>query len=97
IAVCLQIAYRRVPDAIFLEAAQALIATLCRRQQMDHPSPGVRGALAGSHPFLGRYMRGRYPSWAAKYLCDGIVALLEPSVPAAVGENEEDSARLQPR
>lgn len=33
------------------------------------------GAIAGSWPIWGRYMRGRYPNWAAKYVCDALMEL----------------------
>ena len=34
--------------------------------------PGIKGGVAGSYPFYGKYMRFRYPNWAVKYLCDAI-------------------------
>ncbi|MBV8601097.1 MAG: hypothetical protein JO359_05965 [Candidatus Eremiobacteraeota bacterium] len=86
IAICLLLAARRCNDALFPTAARALIEETCRQQSLQHPIPDLRGAVAGSAPIWGRYMRGRYPNWAAKYLCDAIVALLEePAGEASAG------------
>lgn len=35
----------------------------------------VSGAIAGSRPVWGPYIRGRYPNWAAKYVCDALIEL----------------------
>lgn len=75
IALCLLEAYTINRNERFPQAARALIEEVCRYQRPDHPIPGLRGAVPGSHPLWGRYMRGRYPSWSVKYLCDAIVAL----------------------
>lgn len=74
IALCLIIAETTKPHHTYPKAARALIEEICLHQKIDHPIPGVRGGVSGSHPFWGRYLRGRYPSWAAKYLCDAIAA-----------------------
>lgn len=76
IALCLLNAYPQTKDELFPHAAQLLVEGVCRRQSIDHPLAGVRGGVPGSWPIWGRYMRGRYPNWAAKYLCDAIVAVL---------------------
>jgi len=33
----------------------------------------VRGAIAGSYPLWGRYLRWRYPNWAAKFFLDALL------------------------
>ena len=76
IAICLLRTAGRTADAFFPLAARALIEEICRHQYLAHPIRDLRGAVAGSAPLWGRYMRGRYPNWAAKYLCDAILALL---------------------
>lgn len=38
---------------------------------------GVRGALPGSHPRSGGYMKNRYPNWAAKFCMDALMLQLE--------------------
>jgi hypothetical protein len=37
---------------------------------------GLRGAVAGSAPLWGDYMRMRYPNWAAKYHCDALMGVM---------------------
>jgi hypothetical protein len=75
IALCLVSAESMKPHHRYPHAAGVLIEDICRHQKIDHPILGVRGAVSGSHPIWGRYLRGRYPSWSAKYLCDAIAAL----------------------
>jgi len=75
IALCLLTAESMKSHRNYPRAATALIEDICRHQKIDHPIPGVRGAVSGSYPIWGRYLRGRYPSWSAKYLCDAITAL----------------------
>lgn len=75
IAMCLLTAQTMKPHHRYPYAATVLVEEICRRQKIDHPIPGVRGAISGSYPIWGRYLRGRYPSWSAKYLCDAITAL----------------------
>jgi len=75
IAICLLTAESMKPHHRYPHAATVLIEEVSRHQKIDHPIPGVRGAVSGSYPIWGRYLRGRYPSWSAKYLCDAIAAL----------------------
>ena len=58
--------YRGAADRLtdFLKALQAL----------DAPDENVNGALAGSFPLFGDYMRGGYPNWATKYLLDALMS-----------------------
>ncbi|HET7329223.1 hypothetical protein [Dyella sp.] len=37
----------------------------------------IRGAIPGSHPRKGGYMRHRYPNWAAKFFMDALMLQLE--------------------
>lgn len=86
IALCLLAAETIEPHHRYPKAALVLIEEICRRQKLDHPIPGVRGGVSGSYPFWGRYLRGRYPAWAAKYLCDAISALREsPAAASSAG------------
>jgi hypothetical protein len=57
--------YRRFADKLlnYLKALQVL----------DSPLAAVNGALAGSFPLFGSYMRGGYPNWATKYLLDALL------------------------
>jgi uncharacterized protein YyaL (SSP411 family) len=58
--------YRTAADRLtdFLKALQAL----------DAADENVDGALAGSFPLFGDYMRAGYPNWATKYLLDALMA-----------------------
>lgn len=38
---------------------------------------GIRGAIPGSHPRKGGYMKNRYPNWAAKFFMDALMLQLE--------------------
>jgi len=75
IALCLLKARDVLPDRRIVPAARTLIEEIARRQHAEHPIRALRGAIPGSYPLWGRYLRGRYPVWAAKYFCDAIVAL----------------------
>lgn len=75
IALCLLTAYPSTRNRRFVLAGHAIIEEICRRQRLTHRIAGIRGAIPGSHPLWGRYMRGRYPTWSAKYLCDAIELL----------------------
>ena len=46
-------------------------------QNLAAADGGVRGALPGSHPRSGDYMRNRYPNWAAKFCMDALMLQLE--------------------
>lgn len=40
--------------------------------QCLHGPPGIRGAMAGSAPVWGPYMRFRFPNWGVKFLLDAL-------------------------
>jgi hypothetical protein len=63
---------REVDDLRIVSAAARLVDRVCDTQNLRHPMPGIRGAVAGSWPIWGRYMTLRYPNWAAKYHCDAL-------------------------
>lgn len=75
VARCILLHEARCSDLRLVSAAARLVDNVCRRQSLDSVFPGIRGAVAGSTPLWGPYMRGRYPNWAAKFHCDAIVAL----------------------
>jgi hypothetical protein len=75
IARCVLLHEARQADLRLVSAAARMVDDVCAHQSLRSPMSGVRGGVAGSSPFLGPYMRGRYPNWAAKYLCDAIMAL----------------------
>jgi hypothetical protein len=70
----LSVLYRKVGIALkrhdFLDTADQLLGE-CLSHQSRWRWP-ARGALAGSWPLWGPYLRGRYPNWAVKFLLDAI-------------------------
>jgi hypothetical protein len=61
------------PD--YAEGAQRAIIFVSRTQNLSTANPGVRGGIAGSAPFYGRYERFEYPNWAAKFYIDALLTL----------------------
>jgi uncharacterized protein YyaL (SSP411 family) len=55
-------------------AADRLTDFLKGLQALDAPDENVNGALAGSFPLFGDYMRGGFPNWATKYLLDALMS-----------------------
>jgi len=77
IAACLLVWERRERDLRLVNAAAKLVDAVCERQSLASLLAGARGAVAGSDPPWGPYMRFRYPNWAAKYHCDALLALTD--------------------
>jgi len=75
LATCFLAADAREADLRWVNAAAKLVDAVCHAQHLRHPDPGIRGAVAGSRPLWGRYMRLRYPNWAAKYHLDALTKL----------------------
>ncbi|WP_458207751.1 hypothetical protein [Haladaptatus sp. NG-SE-30] len=61
-------------DPQYRSAAVHELDYLKSRHRPTGPLP-LRGALAGSDPVWGRYLRFRYPNWAAKFFADALLAL----------------------
>lgn len=76
VAICLLLLHRREPDLRLVNAAAKLVERLCALHSTG-PLPGLNGALAGSKPLWGPYMRLRYPNWAAKFFADALMLLGE--------------------
>jgi uncharacterized protein YyaL (SSP411 family) len=60
-------------DSRYRDAADAVLNYLKALQSMNSPDPGVVGALGGSFPLAGAYMRFGFPEWATKYLLDALM------------------------
>jgi hypothetical protein len=60
-------------DARHRDAADRLVDYLKSLQDVDTPIPEAHGALPGSFPLFGEYMRGGYPNWATKYMLDALL------------------------
>jgi hypothetical protein len=71
--------YKLLDDIRFFNAALRMIDWAKRLQQLSGVSPGVRGAIKGSHPIFGRYARFQFPNWAAKFFADALMLKLELS------------------
>jgi hypothetical protein len=54
-------------------AADRLVNYLKALQSLHSPLPAINGALPGSFPLFGAYMRAGYPNWATKYLLDALL------------------------
>jgi len=59
----------------YAEGAERAILFVGRTQKLRAANPGVRGGIAGSAPFYGRYERFTYPNWAAKFYADALLTL----------------------
>ena len=60
----------------YREAAEKIIAELCGLQCMNPRHRELYGAVGGSHPIWGGYMKYSYPNWAAKFHLDALLLLL---------------------
>jgi hypothetical protein len=74
----------------YLRFADKLLNYLKPLQELGSRDPGIKGALAGSFPIFGEYMRGGYPNWATKYLLDALL-LQQGSHAWALPRNSADS------
>lgn len=57
----------------YKEAADTLVNALKVLQETKSPNSPFNGAIAGSFPIFGGYMRGGYPNWATKYFIDALL------------------------
>ena len=73
----LSIFFRRAREITGLEkfdrAADVFLSESLRFQNFGK-NPNTHGALPGSAPFWGPYLRGRYPNWGVKFLLDALAA-----------------------
>lgn len=65
--------FRHNGDPRFLNAALKLIDQVKATQSLRAVHPAVRGAVAGSYPIWGGYIRFGFPNWAAKFLADALM------------------------
>lgn len=75
LAICLLLMERRQPDLRIVNAAAKLLDFVGHIQRNAWVPAGMQGAVAGSYPLWGRYMRLRYPNWAGKYFCDALLMM----------------------
>ncbi|MGA2260570.1 MAG: hypothetical protein ABSH28_03935 [Acidobacteriota bacterium] len=82
--------YEHSGDARYWRAAQQILNFLKPLQSLNSKDCSINGALAGSFPILGSYMRAGYPNWATKYYLDGL--LMQDRLGhalAAIGESND--------
>lgn len=65
-------------DEKYHRAALDFLLEVIDYQRLDG-GPNVFGAMPGSAPFWGKYLRFRYPNWAVKFLLDAIFHLQKPA------------------
>jgi hypothetical protein len=65
--------HQETGEPAYRAAADRLVDFLKAVQRLDSGDENIDGALPGSFPFLGDYMRARYPNWATKYLLDALM------------------------
>ncbi len=75
LAICLLLLEENQSDLRLINAAAKLVDFVCATQNRVTWTQNLKGAVAGSSPLWGGYMRGRYPNWAAKYHCDALLML----------------------
>lgn len=71
-AVCFRLAGHTGVEA-YAASANRLVDFLKSLQLTESDNPALVGALAGSFPLLGSYMRSGYPNWATKYFLDALM------------------------
>jgi hypothetical protein len=65
--------YQYDGHAHYKNAADRLVDTLKGLQVLDSTTRALNGAIPGSFPLFGEYMRGGYPNWATKYFIDALM------------------------
>lgn len=68
--------FRLTGEPKYARAADEFLAEIIDFQKVS-PNPNLHGALPGSAPFSGKYMRWRYPNWAAKFFLDALFEMLD--------------------
>jgi len=74
-------------DVGFREAADTLINFLKALQPIESRDASMAGAIAGSFPFLGAYMKGGFPNWATKYFIDALLLQQQARGACPLGNN----------
>lgn len=79
--------YEETSELHYREWGDRLLDYLKSLQAIGTPMEEINGALSGSFPLFGQYMRGGYPNWATKYLLDALL----------LQERTRDPNALEPR
>jgi hypothetical protein len=67
--------YARTRDLRFVNAALKAADFLKNTQALHRETPQLCGAIAGSFPIWGGYLRWAFPNWAAKFFVDALMQL----------------------
>lgn len=78
--VCYRLA-QELNEPRYRTAADCLVDFLKGVQLMESDNAALHGALAGSFPLFGGYMRAGYPNWATKYLLDALMLQMKEENP----------------
>ena len=73
IAIVAYRAFQATGKTAYRDLGDKLTNYLKPLQALDAEDPAVIGAIAGSFPLFGEYMRGGYPNWATKYFLDALL------------------------
>ena len=65
--------YELTGEIKYKHAANTLTNALKALQALNLPNSALNGAIAGSFPLFGGYMRAGYPNWATKYFLDALL------------------------
>jgi hypothetical protein len=65
--------YEHTGDPKYKTAADRLVNYLKALQIIDSDIPAINGAIPGSFPLMGCYMRAGFPNWATKYFLDALL------------------------
>lgn len=79
-AQCSLIAFRMFDitgDKEYFELGKKLMYAIIDDQKVGGFDPQLNGAIPGSVPLWGPYMRGKYPNWAVKFYLDGLQRMRE--------------------
>ena len=75
VAICF-LRYEKIfPDLRLVNASIKLVDYVCNQQKKLKNYK--LGSVAGSKPLWGKYMKFRYPNWAAKYHADSLILLMK--------------------
>ena len=72
--------YKLTDNLEYLKEAEKTMSYLKTKQIVDG-TVNLTGALMGSIPIWGRYMRFSFPNWAVKYFIDGLISLETINIP----------------
>ncbi len=77
-AQCSLIAFRMFDstgEIRYSELGKKLMIAIIPDQRKGKFDPQLKGAIPGSVPLWGPYMRGKYPNWAVKFYLDGLIRI----------------------